>query len=250
MHKVTSTLILCLVHCGQKYCTAITVEVNWHPVKYTMPWPARDIAGKQFKVPFPGCEHLTHSYSQAGQDLFVLCALQGKTQGKYLEMGCWEPQEISNTYLLESQFGWTGMSFDLDAPAVQRFNGVRKNMAMVQDCTQLNYDLIIKNLGTTIDYLSIDLEPADITLQCLRNIPFNRLQFQVITFEHDKYRFGDEVRNASRNILYDAGYELVVSDLGEPACNPFEDWYVQGAMRHAIQPLRMHAVSPEQLLFV
>ena len=214
-----------------------------------MPWPARSIHNKQLRMPFPGCEDMHFSYAQAAQDLFVLSVLNGKREGKYLEMGCWMPQEINNSYLLEKHFAWTGMSFDTDAAAVNYFNSLRSNHAHVADCTKLDYDFIIKTLGPYIDYLSLDLEPADVTLQCLQSIPFDRLHFKVITFEHDKYRFGDAVRDAGRKIFYDAGYELVVSDLGEPACNAFEDWYVRDVLKDWVKPFYMHNPSPEELLF-
>jgi hypothetical protein len=71
----------------------------------------------------------------------------------------------------------------------------------------------------------------------------------VITFEHDKYRFGDAVKNESRNILQQAGYDMVVSELGEPASNPFEDWYVKGVDADRIKPLYRHAVAPDDLLY-
>jgi hypothetical protein len=210
--------------------------------------PPRNIAGKKWRVPFADCNKLQWSYSQAGQDIFVLSVLHGLTQGKYLELGCWMPQEINNSYLLES-LGWTGMSFDKDEPAVNYFNSIRKNKAYASDCTKLDFNFIEENMGNCVDYMSIDLEPADVTLQCLKNIPFDSMKFKVITFEHDKYRFGDAVRNESRKIFCDAGYGLVVSDLGEPACNAFEDWYVKDVDRDHIKPFYMHNPAPEELLF-
>ena len=214
-----------------------------------MPWPTRPINGRQFKVPFQGQETIQEGFAQAGQDLFVLSVLNGKRGGKYLELGCWEPIEINNTYLLEAQFGWTGISYDIDAGSVSRFPVCRRNPAFARDCTNLDFDQIENILGTDIDYLSIDLEPADTTLQCLKHIPFDRFQFKVITFEHDKYRFGDQVKNESRNILQQAGYDMVVSELGEPASNPFEDWYVKGVDADRIKPLYRHAVAPDDLLY-
>jgi len=193
-----------------------------------MGWPVYSLQGKQFKVPWPGCESLTHGHGQCAQDLFALCALQGKTGGTYLDMGCWEPAEINNTYLLETAYGWTGMGFDLDAAAVHRHPAMRKNPATVQDCTQLDWDHITNTLGHTIDYLSLDLEPAAVTWQALQNIPWDRVNFHVITFEHDEYRFGTDIRDQSRLLLQQQGYDRLVSSIGAPAINPYEDWYVRG----------------------
>jgi hypothetical protein len=53
------------------------------------------------------------SYSQAGQDLFVLAMLQNKRYGTYLEIGAGHPKFGSNSYALERYFGYTGVSIDL-----------------------------------------------------------------------------------------------------------------------------------------
>ena len=49
---------------------------------------------------------LKNNFSQANQDLFVLEMLDYKKNGSYLEIGANEPISISNTYLLENEFGW------------------------------------------------------------------------------------------------------------------------------------------------
>jgi hypothetical protein len=53
------------------------------------------------------------TYSQAGQDLFVIAMLQGKTQGSFLEIGAGHPTFQNNTYLLESNYAFSGISLDL-----------------------------------------------------------------------------------------------------------------------------------------
>ena len=49
---------------------------------------------------FPGIEDVQVNFSQLHQDMFVLCMLDGKRGGTYLEIGANEPVFISNTYLL------------------------------------------------------------------------------------------------------------------------------------------------------
>lgn len=56
---------------------------------------------------------LIEKQSQAGQDLFVIAMTQGKKGGSFLELGGYHPFEISNTYVLEKMFGWSGWSVDL-----------------------------------------------------------------------------------------------------------------------------------------
>lgn len=49
------------------------------------------------------------SYSQHKQDLFVLETLQGKRDGYFVEFGATNGKDISNTYLLEKEYGWNGI---------------------------------------------------------------------------------------------------------------------------------------------
>ena len=175
-------------------------------------------------VPFNKCNDLNKRYhSQALQDLFVLSCLDGKQNGTFLELGCDHPFNISNTYLLESQFNWKGVSVDINPQSKTLFNeSGRTTQVLIQDATKLDFDNIISRLNTYhIDYLSLDLEPASITLQSLQSIPFNKINFSVITFEHDAYRFGDEARIPSRKLLQEKGYRLICENVDR-----FEDWYV------------------------
>lgn len=47
--------------------------------------------------------------SQIGQDLFVLYSLIWKRGGYFVEFGATNGIDLSNTYLLEKDFGWTGI---------------------------------------------------------------------------------------------------------------------------------------------
>jgi hypothetical protein len=53
------------------------------------------------------------SYSQAGQDLFVLAMLQEKSHGSFLEIGAGHASWGNNTYLLERKYNFSGLSLDL-----------------------------------------------------------------------------------------------------------------------------------------
>ena len=47
--------------------------------------------------------------SQIGQDVFVLYSLNWKRDGYFVEFGATNGVELSNTYLLEKDFGWNGI---------------------------------------------------------------------------------------------------------------------------------------------
>ena len=47
--------------------------------------------------------------SQIGQDLFVLCELQFKRNGYFVEFGATNGMDLSNSHILENKFGWRGI---------------------------------------------------------------------------------------------------------------------------------------------
>ena len=178
-----------------------------------------------FKKNFNNSEKLTENYSQAGQDLFVLMCLDGKKDGKFLDLGCYRPIEGgNNTYLLEKEFNWTGLSYDIDPIVTAEFATTRKALGICEDCTKLNWDKILE-FSNHYDYLSLDLEPADVTYQCLETIPFNKVKFSVITYEHDYYRFGSEYKDKAYTLLTQQGYIRICNNIKYNG-NIFEDWYI------------------------
>ena len=184
---------------------------------------------KKLKRPFNNSYKIERNYSQVHQDLFILTALNGKTYGKYLEIGAYDPINNSNTYLLENKFDWKGISLEIDPKLVTIFNGTRKNTCYCKDATITNYNDLLdnQNWGYEWDYLQLDCEPSKHTFEALLLIPFDRYKFAVITYEHDYY--ADETksyREKSRKYLKSYGYELVVNDIASDNDLPFEDWWV------------------------
>lgn len=176
------------------------------------------------KIPFKNKNRIETNYSQACQDLFVLSCLDGKDNGFFLELGCNQPIIYSNTYLLESKFNWNGISIDIQQHCVDMFKDIRKCNALCKDALSINYEELLKDKNH-IDYLSLDLDPAVITLECLKKIPFNKIEFSVITYEHDYYRFKDYCRDESRKIFLENNYYLLASNVNISGL-VFEDWYI------------------------
>jgi len=67
---------------------------------------------------------LNKSKSQLRQDLFVLSELNFKSNGFFVEFGATNGVDLSNTHLMESTFGWTGI---LAEPAKCWHKNLRKN---------------------------------------------------------------------------------------------------------------------------
>lgn len=170
-------------------------------------------------------------YSQIGQDRLVLKYLKNKKNGTFVDIGCGFPKYINNTYLLETEFDWNGVSVDLIMYTEQdglTWNDCRKTKLVLNDALTIDYSTLFKesNLPINIDYLSMDLEPPDLSLECLFKIPFDEYQFNIITFEVDNNREGDENRiNKSREFLTSKGYTLIGS-----LCSGQDDVYLHNSL--------------------
>ena len=171
--------------------------------------------------------NLDDTYSQAGQDLFVTRMLNNKVGGFFIEVGGSHPFESNNTILLEKDFNWKGISLEFDSELVSLYNNNRINKSILTDATSFDYlkYFIDNNLPKTIDYLSLDIEPASNTYKAMLNIPFEEYRFSVITYEHENYKEGPEFMNLSREFLKSHGYQLVVSNVNAYG-RDFEDWWV------------------------
>lgn len=174
---------------------------------------------------------MTTTYSQAGQDLFVITMFQGKHNGTFLEIGCGPPIIGNNTFLLEEQYNYTGTSIDVQ---YYEWDRLRPKGPFVQaDAIGFDYS----TLASYYDYLQIDIDPSMYNYYMLDKLIPNKT-FGVITFEHDVWDGTDDslfVQQESRKFFAQHGYELLVDNVTiEPGKGfshnnkPifFEDWYV------------------------
>ncbi len=167
------------------------------------------------------------SFSQAHQDLFVRAMTKFKSNGLYVEIGAAEPKQSNNTYILERDLHWSGVSLELDSHLCALFRRARRNKCLKANATHFDYVKLFKELSfpARIDYLSLDIDPASTTLKALKTLPLSTYRFSVITFEHDCYLSGPTVMAASRGVLASHGYKLVASNV-HCRGRDFEDWYV------------------------
>ncbi|WP_431237360.1 FkbM family methyltransferase [Mycolicibacterium aichiense] len=112
-------------------------------------------------------EYLPKSQSQYRQDLFVLSQLDFTNGGFFVEFGATDGIGLSNTYLLEKEFGWTGI---LAEPARTWHTALRSNRTATIEtrCVWKDSDSMLDfnevdnaGLSTIASYSDIDLhQPA------------------------------------------------------------------------------------------
>lgn len=169
------------------------------------------------------------SFSQCGQDLFVINLLK-ITNGTFLDLGCYLPKNINNTYLLELH-GWTGISLDINNYSKEW--EVRNNKFIQCDCLSQDYNkLLSENYdNNVIDYLTLDMEILGDRYKLLKIILETNYEFKVITIEHDSHLGDSYINNEKipqRELLIEKGYILVCSDVSHKDFpdDYYEDWWV------------------------
>ena len=164
------------------------------------------------------------SYSQAGQDRF-LHALLPHSGGTFVDIGCSHPTELSNTYALESELGWTGLLLDSNINACDLCRAQRRARVICADAATVDWAAEMGDaFPKVIDYASVDVD--EWTHKALRRLleSSGRL-FRVMTVEHDYYQRGDRLRLPNRDLLNSYGYKMIAGDVKSAGC-VFEDWWV------------------------
>jgi hypothetical protein len=167
---------------------------------------------------------MNETYSYTAQDLIVTELLNKKQNGVYVELGSHLPITGSNTYLLEKNYNWTGLSIDISSEFVDKFNEVRVNKAIVANAVTFDYLQYFRenDFPNQIDYLSLDVDgnhkfdgtrELNNGLLSLITLPLTKYRFTVIHFEHESF-FPKNIatRDAQREILSSLGYGLLFTD--------------------------------------
>lgn len=183
----------------------------------------------RLRVKFETADNIEQNYSQSLQDIFTLSVLNGKKNGTYLEIGGDDGISINNTYLLESQYDWTGLAFEWLEPGWNRYVSKRKNPCLCEDATKADYAKLFVDykFPKQIDFLQVDIEPAQQTLDSLKAIPHDDYRFSVICFETAIYLGQDmHVQQEQIDLLQSLGYVMVAKNVSNLGGDPFEDWWV------------------------
>ena len=160
-------------------------------------------------------------YAGGQQDIFVICML-GKIKGTFVDIGCRDPENHSNTALLE-RMGWKGIGIDLQ-DYTERWTEKRPMSTFVQsDALEIDYQEKFKECGlvSPVDYLSLDLDGRGIAFKCLEKVLNSGYEFKVLTVEHDAYNGNVESDMIpQRNFLINKGYVLARK------CDYIEDFWI------------------------
>lgn len=181
-------------------------------------------------------QKITETYAWNSQDIFVAEILKRKTNGTYVEIGSNDPKIGNNTYLLEKNYSWTGLSLDIEPGMVEKFNEIRKNKAILADATTFDYLRYFEenNFPKQIDYLSVDVDgnfkfdgtrERNNSLLSLITLPLTKYRFSIIHYEHEAgYNYlNTPTRDAQRELLTSLGYSLLISNLEE-------DWWLDSSI--------------------
>lgn len=183
---------------------------------------------------------IAYNFAQSDQDIWVLSMLNGQRNGTYLEIGAGWPEHISNTALLEMQFGWSGVSLDYQDVYPLMWAAAGRKTFVKGNGQTVDFDKLLANLPSVIDYLSIDCDPGWVTFEILQRLPWHCRKFRLITFEHDCHAEGPDIKNASRDFLSMRGYHLVANNISHMgiACD-YEDWWAHPDLVDA-DKLKLH----------
>ena len=109
---------------------------------------------------------LPSSKSQLRQDLFVLSELNFKFGGYFVEFGATNGKDLSNTYLLEKEFLWTGI---LAEPAKIWHREIKKNRS-----ANINFNCVYSKSNIQISFVETKISELS-TIAKFSETDFNML---------------------------------------------------------------------------
>ncbi len=94
-------------------------------------------------------QYLPESRSQLRQDLFVLSRSEFRRNGYFVEFGATNGIDLSNTYLLEKDFGWSGI---LAEPALRWQEDLRRNRSAA-----IESNCVWTDTGSTLTFNEVEV---------------------------------------------------------------------------------------------
>jgi FkbM family methyltransferase len=197
------------------------------------------------------------SKSQIGQDLFVVALLSGKKNGYFVEFGATDGIGLSNTYMLEKEFSWSGILaepgknwhknlianrsckidfrcisdtsgkqivfYESDSPELSTISGLEKSDSNIRKLKD-SYSVETVSLNELLLHHKapkiIDLLSIDTEgseLSILESFNFNNYKFAIIVCEHNFTQNREKIFT----LLNANGYKRVWHEFTQ-----FDDWYI------------------------
>lgn len=162
------------------------------------------------------------SPSQLGQDLWVLKKLDYKEHGFFVEFGATDGVLLSNTFLLEKEFNWTGLCAE---PNPEFFDDLKNNRMCIVDDACISGEsgkhvefVTAREFGTIRDYVDSDMH-AD------RRKAYETVggTINLTTISLDDFLLK---HNAPRDIDY-ISIDTEGSEFNILSTFPFDDWNVK-----------------------
>ena len=126
-----------------------------------------------------------NSYSQFNDDVFVKKFFQNKSVGIYVDIGCYHPFRLNNTYLLYKN-GWKGINIDLMKINIDLFNIWRprdKNICSAISNKNKTASVYIPNNNILSTEISIHKSYAN-TIKKHHQNSFIKKKIRIFTFEN------------------------------------------------------------------
>jgi FkbM family methyltransferase len=204
--------------------------------------------------------NLKRSKSQYRQDLFVLQQLNLKKNGYFVEFGATNGVDISNTYLLETEFGWNGIlaeparcwhadllknrkaSIELDCvwketSSILTFNEVgNPDLSTISAYNSSDFWREDRQTGKTYDVKTISLNDLLRKHKAPRHIDYLSIdtegsEFEILnSFDFEEYSFSvitcehnfSPMREKIHALLSKHGYSRKFESVSK-----YDDWYVK-----------------------
>ena len=203
------------------------------------------------------------SRAQLGQDILAVLISHYQFNNYFVEFGATNGFDLSNTELLESQMGWTGLlaepaeiwwadldsnrTASIDHRCVWSVSGVDLNFTESKELSGVSELLVQRKNNDYIEsgkvrsvalgdllmehktpfqigYLSIDTEGSEFNI--IEKFDFSSYSFNLITIEHNY----TNQRRQIKKLLKNNGYIRVLVDLSK-----WDDWYVHSEIASLIE---------------
>jgi FkbM family methyltransferase len=206
---------------------------------------------------------LSRSTSQLGQDLIALALTDCKRNGFFVEFGATNGKDLSNSYILEKDFGWQGILAE-PARSWHRDLRINRNCEIETDCVwkESGVEILFNEvpyleLSTIEQFSSSDMHSesrkpgrrypvntisliellekynAPIVIDYL-SIDTEGSEFEILSnFDFSKYQINfiscehnfTKTRDQTQQLLESNGFRRVLTDLSR-----FDDWFVHHSL--------------------